>query len=141
MLLDFHPAPSISLVIKKIRDFGSSRDRLPGSRLGFLVSVGSARVQGVHSLFAQENCEKADTGWSCQRCCFLLDVCRRRDSVWFRAGQRRRSKVSGSNWKLPDRAAMCDATFDATAAATLDAVASSHLLGEERGLCLTARGF
>ena len=30
--------------------FGSSRDRLPGSRLGFLVSVGSARVQGVHSL-------------------------------------------------------------------------------------------
>ena len=29
---------------------GSSRDRLPGSRLGFLVSVGSARVQGVHSL-------------------------------------------------------------------------------------------
>ena len=31
------------------------------------------------------------------------------------------SKVSGSNGKLPDSAAMCDATFDATAAATLDA--------------------
>ena len=37
------------------------------------------------------------------------------------------SKVSGSNWKLPDRAAMCDATFDATAAATLDAAFLARL--------------
>ena len=37
------------------------------------------------------------------------------------------SKVSGSNWKLPDRAAMCDATFDATAAATLDAAIQARL--------------
>ena len=37
------------------------------------------------------------------------------------------SKVSGSNWKLLDRAAMCDATFDATAAATLDAASQARL--------------
>ena len=37
------------------------------------------------------------------------------------------SKVSGSNWKLLDRAAMCDATFDATAAATLDAAFLARL--------------
>ena len=37
------------------------------------------------------------------------------------------SKVSGSNWKLPDRAAMCDATFDATAAATMSAAIQARL--------------
>ena len=37
------------------------------------------------------------------------------------------SKVSGSNWKLPGRAAMCDATFDASAAATLDAAIQARL--------------
>ena len=37
------------------------------------------------------------------------------------------SKVSGSNWTLPDFAAMCYATFDATAAATLDAAFLARL--------------
>ena len=37
------------------------------------------------------------------------------------------SKVSGSNWKLLDRAAMCDATFDATAAATMSAAIQARL--------------
>ena len=37
------------------------------------------------------------------------------------------SKVSGSNWKLPDRAAMCDVKFDATAAATLSDAIQARL--------------
>ena len=45
---------------------------------------------------------------------FSLVMCRTTPSL-----SQPNSKVSGSNWKLLDRAAMCDATFDATAAATL----------------------
>ena len=37
------------------------------------------------------------------------------------------SKVSCSNWKLLDRAAMCDPTLDATAAATPDAAIQARL--------------
>ena len=48
------------------------------------------------------------------------------DSLWTVLFQPN-SKVSGSNWKLPDRAAMCDTTFDATAAATLDAAILARL--------------
>ena len=67
---------------------GSSRDRQPAFQLGSLVSVGSARVQGVHSLL-HRNFVKADSEWFGQRCCFLV-VSRRRDSGWIQAGQRRR---------------------------------------------------
>ena len=95
-------------------------------------SGGSARVQGVHSLLHRRFVRKADSGWSCQRCCFLLVVSRRRDSVWLSAWttpslSQPNSNVSGSNWKLSDGAAMSDATIGAIAAATLDAATQPRL--------------